>query len=464
MPKVRKTSILRARFWAGPSMFLGVAMMRYFSTFRHFGEIRNMSRHPTAESCRKQEKMTEQYINFVAQHSVPKAMTLAEIIDATNSDAVLTQVKDAIRTNKWDSPAVKPFKPVKEELTTTSQGIVLRGTRIVIPAVLQQRTIDLAHQAHLGIDKTKSLIREKIWFPQTDNRVKSTTDHCLPCQAVGRPNPPEPITTTRMPKHPWTTLHVDFYGPFNSTDYKRYLETLGITPKFSTPLWPQGNAQAERFMQGLRKVLQTAKIQNRPWRQEFSRFLLQYRTTPHSSTGVPPSELLFNRKIRGTLPVLSRNIIVNRHNEAREKESRRQEYNKSYVNNRRNAKKSNISVGDYVLVRQPKQNKLTPHFSQKPYLVIHKNKTVIKARSTDGHEIERNISHFKKIPKSNDNESDNDDLNDYHDHEAGQNARNAQIVNDNNEDQDQVRRSTRTKRVPERYGQYLPSNLTNELY
>ena len=64
--------------------------------------------------------MTEQYINFVAQHSVSnKAMTLAKIIDATNSDAVLTQVKDANRTNKWDSPAVKPFKPVKEELTTT---------------------------------------------------------------------------------------------------------------------------------------------------------------------------------------------------------------------------------------------------------------------------------------------------------------------------------------------------------
>ena len=90
---------------------------------------------------------------------------------------------------------------------------------------------------------------------------------------------------------------------------------------------------------------------------------------------------------------------------------------------------------------------------------------MIKARSTDSHEIERNISHFKKIPKSNDNESDDsDDLNDYHYHETEQNARNAQIVNDNNEDQDQVRRSTRTKRVPERYGQSLPSNLINELY
>ena len=83
--------------------------------------------------------MTEQYINFVTQHSVPKAMTLKEILDATNADAALTELRDAIKTNKWDSPAVKPFKAVKNELTNTTQCIILRGTRIVIPAVLQQR-------------------------------------------------------------------------------------------------------------------------------------------------------------------------------------------------------------------------------------------------------------------------------------------------------------------------------------
>ena len=33
-------------------------------------------RHPTYESKRKQEKMTEQYINFVTQNSIPKAMSL----------------------------------------------------------------------------------------------------------------------------------------------------------------------------------------------------------------------------------------------------------------------------------------------------------------------------------------------------------------------------------------------------
>ena len=43
-----------------------------------------LSRHPTNESKHKQEKMTEQYINFVTQNSIPKAMSLNEIIQATN--------------------------------------------------------------------------------------------------------------------------------------------------------------------------------------------------------------------------------------------------------------------------------------------------------------------------------------------------------------------------------------------
>ena len=114
--------------------------------------------------------MTEQYINFITQNCVPKAMTLQEIINyATNADAALTALHDAIKTNKWDSPIVKPFKGVKNELTSTTHGVILRGTRVVIPAALQQRAIDIAHETHLGIEKTKSLIRENIWFPQIDN-------------------------------------------------------------------------------------------------------------------------------------------------------------------------------------------------------------------------------------------------------------------------------------------------------
>ena len=41
-------------------------------------------------------------------------------------------------------------------------------------------------------------------------------------------------------------------------------------------------------MQPLGKALKTATLEGRPWKQELNRFLLQYRTTPHCTTGVPP--------------------------------------------------------------------------------------------------------------------------------------------------------------------------------
>ena len=60
-------------------------------------------------------------------------MTMDEIITATNSDRSLQGLRAAIKINKWDYDIVKPYKQIKDELTVTSQGVVLRGTRIVIP-------------------------------------------------------------------------------------------------------------------------------------------------------------------------------------------------------------------------------------------------------------------------------------------------------------------------------------------
>ncbi len=124
--------------------------------------------------------------------------------------------------------------------------------------------------------------------------------------------------------------------PLNGIEYKHYLEVLGIKAKYVTPKWPQGNAEAERFMQPLGKALKTAHIENRPWHQELSRFLQLYRTTLHTSTNVPPAELLFNRTVREKLPLL-RNI-VNRHKTAKKNERTKHEYNKEYADNKRNVK------------------------------------------------------------------------------------------------------------------------------
>ena len=436
-----------------------------------------LSRHPTAKSVRTQERMTEEYINFVVDSSIPKAMTLAEMIKATNKDPTLKGLRVAIRLNKWDSAVVKEYKHIKDELSISSHGLILRGTRIVVPHSLRQRAVDIAHEAHLGIQKTKALLREKVWFPQIDNVVKTTIEKCITCQAVASPNPPEPLAMTQMPKSQWEVLNIDFYGPrlfavhgipaivrsdngppFHGEDYSRYLQALGVQVEWSTPKWPQGNALVERFMQPLGKALKTAKLDGRPWRQELQRFLLCYRTTPHSTTGVPPAELLFNRTIRGKLPVLKKRV-VRRHGEAKEMDEKRQSYNnKRYSDKRRHAKKSSIRIGDSVLIRQEKRNKLTANFNSQPYTVTSRKKSEITATSKHGHTVTRNVSHCKLIPRTaSESGSESDDSEDYSVPSKETNTDSARNENGGADEHQPPRRSERCRKRPDRYGHNILS-------
>jgi len=51
-------------------------------------------------------------------------------------------------------------------------GVILKDNRIVIPKSLQQRILDLAHETHQGIVKTKLMLREKVWWPGIDLEIE----------------------------------------------------------------------------------------------------------------------------------------------------------------------------------------------------------------------------------------------------------------------------------------------------
>ena len=67
---------------------------------------------------------------------------------------------------------------------------------------------------------------------------------------------------------------------------------------------------------------------------------------------------------------------------------------KAYADNRRVAKEPGFKIGDQVLVRQRKINKLTPRFKPKPYRITAIKGTMITARRPN-HVITRNCSYFK---------------------------------------------------------------------
>ena len=66
-------------------------------------------------------------------------------------------------------------------------------------------------------------------------------------------------------------------------------------------------------------------------------------------------------------------------------------------------------MGDTVLVRQEKQNTFTTKFNQTPYTVINRKGSEVTARKRNNHIVRRNVSHFKKIPRPEQFDSDTDD-------------------------------------------------------
>ena len=126
---------------------------------------------------------------------------------------------------------------------------------------------------------------------------------------------------------------------------------MGFQHKPITPCYPQANGMAERFNKMLTKVLMTAKVEKRSWKQELFSFLRNYRCTPHSTTGRAPAAILFSTGcFRTKIPELS-TIPVDDEN-IREKDRKNKQRIKTYADKKSNVKKCKIQEGDSVIVKK----------------------------------------------------------------------------------------------------------------
>lgn len=439
----------------------GLRLQSYSFSIKHIPGSTNpadmLSIHPIPAADNQAEaesEETETFINTIISYAVPKALTLSEIITESTKDETLTKVRQAVETNNWqgNNHILKPYKQIRNELTVKG-GIVLKEDRITIPESLQERTLKLAHESHLGMVKTKAMLRGKVWWPGIDQAVENQIRSCIPCISMSD-SKPAPMQFTDMPmSQPWEKVHIDFCGPFPSGDnilgiidassrwpeihitrsttsetvknclektfsthgypaeivtdnapnltsaeVSEYCENLGIKHHRSTPYWPQGNSEIERFYRTLGKFIKTTNAEGRNWKKEIYKFLLTYRNTPHCTTNTAPSVLLMNRKLRDKIPAYNEQSSVFReaamHNRNRKFKSR------VYYNQNRSAKAPDISVGDHILVKQIRENKLSTPFSNTPYRVTGVRGTAITAEN-DNHEVTRNVAAVKKIPRYN---------------------------------------------------------------
>ena len=109
----------------------------YSFTIHHMPGQQNpadvLSRMPLSNQPFRERSIAEEYIHYVATRAVLKAFTLERISAATHENGLPPEVKKALVSIQWpNNKKIHPFQMLKDELST-SQGLVLRGSRIVPP-------------------------------------------------------------------------------------------------------------------------------------------------------------------------------------------------------------------------------------------------------------------------------------------------------------------------------------------
>ena len=159
--------------------------------------------------------------------------------------------------------------------------------------------------------------------------------------------------------------------------------------------------EVERCNKTLLKIIRIATLEGKDWKKALQNFLFQYRTTPHTVTGLSPAELLMGRRLKDKLPKVS--IPSERITEAhlqqllRERDVRGKLRQKEYADSKRSAQYSEIVEGDRILLNKSRDSKLSPNFEPVSYKVVEKKGNAVLIEDQEGNTKLRNASHVKKF-------------------------------------------------------------------
>ena len=445
-----------------------------------------LSRLPLSNT--KSNNIAEDYVYFVSKSATPIAMTTREIEKESGKDDELREVRKAVRTGNWSS--IPNFQHVKGEITTIG-CLSLRGQRIIIPTTLRKRILDLAHEGHQGIVKCKNRLRQKVWWPGIDKEIENRVKRCKACIVMSETNRPEPLKPTPLPDRPWQHIGIDLCGPlpsgesllvavdyysrwfevgilhstnsnkvincldnwftahglpemmitdngvqFTSQEFSNFCSINSIMHRKITPYSPQANGEVERQNRTIMKAIKTVHAEGGDWRRGLNTFLKAYRSTPHSVTNVSPAEMMYGRKLRTKLPEFSLESLF-ADDEVRLRDYKFKEKGKEYFDKKNHVKEEQVKEGDIIYLKQKRENKLSPNFSNEPYKVIEKKGNSLQVENTAGVQKRRNIVHMKKVPFENEkcktdywNQTKEGEISDFSEDESGESQENMTKNND----------------------------------
>ena len=103
--------------------------------------------------------------------------------------------------------------------------------RIVIANALQSKILEIIHHGNQGITKCNERAKEAVWWFGIGKDIESIVGRCKECQVKKVAQRREPLTSSPLPKSPWSRIGLDlsFKGKtfLVAMDYySRYLEVM----------------------------------------------------------------------------------------------------------------------------------------------------------------------------------------------------------------------------------------------
>ena len=371
-------------------------------------------------------------------------VTFTQIKQWTAKDPLISKVLDFLLRGSYTPNAeeVKPYHKCWSELSI-HQGCVLRGNRVVVPTEGRQRILELLHEGHQGSVRIKALARSYVWWPGIDQDLENTVKACDVCQKTRHAPAAAPLHPWEFPSQPWERLHADFAGPFlgkmflltvdayskwlevfplsaatssltiekfrtvfathglpkilvtdngtqfTSAEFEDFMRSNGIRHMLTSPYHPASNGLAERAVQSFKESMKKFPS-SEPVEKKIAKFLFLYRLTPHSTTGVPPAQLLLGRIPRSQFDLLKPQLADSVH----AKQEKQAQYHDVH------AKARKFEVGDAVFVKdfpngknwipgtvQDRKGPLSYHVKLDDGRIVRRHVDHVRCRTSESHEL-----------------------------------------------------------------------------
>ena len=122
---------------------------------------------------------------------------------------------------------LKAYWSYRDELAVID-GVILKDRCIIITTNLRCQILELLHTNHKGIEKTKLLACESVYWPSINADIDNFIKNCTTCLHFQQTQVKERIIHHDIPLCPWEVVSMDVFH-FNN---KNYLHTIDNNSKF----------------------------------------------------------------------------------------------------------------------------------------------------------------------------------------------------------------------------------------